>query len=189
MKYFRYLILVCVLFLIVGCSKENIGIDKINLNGKTIVLKPDDVVSVDYWNNREIYYNDEAYDSVPIFYKNIRINDSIKDIIDKLEIKSGYALINSEISTEEHDGTTNIVNIEYKDINSFDFDYLDACLIVAYQKNGFSWKMLDFDQIQSLANDDSILKDVILYKIDFNGFDDEAVDIGHVISISIEYLS
>ena len=188
MKCFKSLLLLLSFLILVGCGKNKISVDSIVIDSKEIVLEKGDFFTIDYWNGKEIYFNDTQYVDEPTLYGNLKIGDSIAEVIKKLNIKSGYALINSEIPTSEHDGTTDVIDIEFKDLKSFDFDYLDACLIVGYQKDDSSWKMLDFDQVQSLSLDENDLEDIVVYRIDFNGLEDEEVEVGKVISISIEYI-
>lgn len=187
MKKLRFLIILVLVIITSGCSNKT-GVDVIIIGKDNITLKKGDYLTYDYWNGKYIEFNDKEYDDDPIFYKDIKIGDSISDVITKMDIKSGYAIINAEVPTEEHDGTTDVIEFVYKDINSFDFDYLDAVIIVVFEKDGSNWKMIDAKTSNKVLYGE-ITGDYIMYGIDINGFDDEEyVEQYKVISINVKYI-
>jgi hypothetical protein len=86
-----------------------------------------------------------------------------------------------EVSTEEHDGTTDVVQVLYENKNSFADDFLDTMIEFGYKKTNNGWEMVKYSDID---------KADILYIIDINGFpEDELVNKNEVIMIHVENLN
>ena len=52
-----------------------------------------------------------------------------------------------EVSTEEHDGTTDVVHVLYKNKNSFADDFLDTMIEFGYKKTNSGWEMVKYSDI------------------------------------------
>lgn len=126
-----------------------------------------------------MYYNGESLYMEPVLFNGIGIGSNMDEVIEKFNIKSGYANINMEVPIPEHDGTTDIIDVVYKDKNSFEEYFLDAMIEFGYKKNITGWKMVKFTDIDDAD---------ILFNIDINGLYDEDIDKDDVISIYVEYL-
>lgn len=165
-------------------NKENREIDvtKFKIDNEVYSIKEGDSLLVDAWNEEiEVEFNDEDMDGKIELYNGISVGSTVEDVIEKFDIKSGYANLNMEVPTEEHDGTTDVVQVLYKNKNSFADDFLDTMIEFGYKKTNNGWKMVKYSDIDNAD---------ILYIIDINGFpEDELVDKNEVIMINIEYLN
>ena len=165
-------------------NKENREIDvtKFKIDNEVYSIKEGDSLLVDGWNEEiEVEFNDEDMDGKIELYNGISIGSTVEDVIEKFDIKSGYANLNMEVPTEEHDGTTDVVQVLYKNKNSFADTFLDTMIEFGYKKTNNGWKMVKYSDIDNAD---------ILYLIDINGFpEDELVDKNEVIMINIEYLN
>lgn len=181
----------CVAMFIIGNTvltfvgdKDSVEMDvtKFKLGNEVYWMNEGDTLSVDAWNEEiETEYNDEDMNGKPVLFNGIGIGSTVDEVIEKFNIKSGYANLNMEVSTEEHDGTTDVVHVLYKNKNSFADDFLDTMIEFGYKKTGDTWKMVKYSDID---------KADILYIIDINGFpEDELVNKNEVIMIHVEYLN
>lgn len=184
-KIFILIAILLFIFIISGCSKKELTLNQIQINNKVVNLKKEDVLTIDYWNDdNSITFNKKDVKKVSLF-NDLKIGDSIDDVISKMNLKSGYALINTEVPTEEGDGTTDVIDIEYIDRSSFDYEFLDALIIVGYKLENNQWIQIPFDELEELLNSNNV-EDVLIYMIDINGFDDISIEENHVIEIVIK---
>lgn len=187
------IVIIFVLICATGCnSNRELEINQIKIGNKIVNLKHGDELIIDYWNDVEINFNEEEVNKKIGLYENIKIGDSINDIINKMDLIGGYAIVNSEVPNQTEDGTTDIINRKFENEKTFDFDFLDADIIIGYKKNDDEWTKINSDELEDFLDshvvlNDNDIHDVIIYKIDINGLDDEDVAKNHVISIAINY--
>lgn len=161
---------------------------KFSIDKEEYVFSKGDNLNVNFWDEeeKEIYFNDEQIKSIPILYGGITIGSKVESVIDVFNIQPGYANINMEISTEEQDGTTDVIEFSYEDISFLKKDYLDAYITFGYKKVDGSWKMVNADDLMKLI-DSNQTEGLLVYIIDINGLDEEAVSVGEVILFDVEY--
>lgn len=167
----------------VGDNKDTLSndIEMFSLGKKEYKLIEGDTLECSAWSSNDCYLNDTKLSSYPVLFNGVTIGTDYRDVIEKFNIKSGYANLNMEVPTEEHDGTTDIIDVLYKNDDSFTDDFLDAVIEFGYEKTSEGWKMVKYSDIDNAD---------ILFRIDINGFDDhEEVDENKVIMINIEYLN
>ena len=165
-------------------DKDSVEMDvtKFKLGNEVYWMNEGDTLSVNAWNEEiEAEFNDEEMHGIPVLFNGIGIGSTVDEVIEKFDIKSGYANLNMEVPTEEHDGTTDVVHVLYKNKNSFADDFLDTMIEFGYKKTNSGWEMVKYSDID---------KADILYIIDINGFpEDELVNKNEVIMIHVEYLN
>ena len=88
-----------------------------------------------------------------------------------------------EVSSPEEDGTTDIITEIYKDEKAFEREYLDLNITFGYIKKEDKWEMVKYEELKKYIEEKN--EEVLIYQIDFNGLNDECVDIGKVISFNI----
>ena len=88
-----------------------------------------------------------------------------------------------EVSSPEGDGTTDIITEIYKDEKVFEREYLDLNIAFGYVKKDDIWEMVKYEELKKHIEEKK--EEVLIYQIDFNGLNDECVDIGKVISFNI----
>ena len=90
-----------------------------------------------------------------------------------------------EVSSPAEDGTTDIITEIYKDEKMFEREYLDLNITFGYVKKEDKWEMVKYEELKKYMKETK--EEVIIYQIDFNGLNDECVDIGKVISFNIKH--
>ena len=154
-------------------------VTKFTIGNKAYWIRKGELLSVNAWDDEiEVEYNGEYVDGNIKLFNGIEIGSTVEEVIEKFDLKSGYANINMEVPTEEHDGTTDVINVLYESEKSFGDDFLDAMLQFGYKKTSSGWKMVKFSDIESAD---------ILFYIDINGFTDEEVDENSVVMIYVQY--
>ena len=154
-------------------------VTKFKIGNEVYWIREGDTLSVDAWNEEiEAEFNDEEMHGTPVLFNGIGIGSTVDEVIEKFDIKSGYANLNMEVPTEEHDGTTDIIDVLYKDKNSFKEDFLDAMIQFGYKKKGNEWEMVKYSNIDEAD---------IIYYVDINGFIDEEIPENSVIMIYVQY--
>lgn len=162
-------------------DKDSVEMDvtKFKLGNEVYWMNEGDTLSVNAWNEEiEAEFNDEEMHGIPVLFNGIGIGSTVDEVIEKFDIKSGYANLNMEVPTEEHDGTTDIIDVLYKDRNSFKEDFLDAIIQFGYKKKGNEWEMVKYSNIDEAD---------IIYYVDINGFIDEEIPENSVIMICVQY--
>ena len=162
-------------------DKDSVEMDvtKFKLGNEVYWMNEGDTLSVNAWNEEiEAEFNDEEMHGIPVLFNGIGIDSTVDEVIEKFDIKSGYANLNMEVPTEEHDGTTDIIDVLYKDRNSFKEDFLDAIIQFGYKKKGNEWEMVKYSNIDEAD---------IIYYVDINGFIDEEIPENSVIMICVQY--
>ncbi len=172
----KIILLLCILF-ITGCV-ANIrfsDVETYKLNGKVKNIRIGDEITINHWNGKEQYLNDKEIKGKFETFNGVKIGTDKETVIKKFNLNSKNTLYNCEIDTAG-DGTTEVIDGKFNN-KIFKNDYLDCDLAFGYNyKDG---KMLDTDLIEYPP------KDSIVYHIDINGLDEEKVDVGQVILISI----
>ena len=89
-------------------------------------------------------------------------------------------MINAEVPTEEHDGTTDVIELEYTEdfFDNYDGEYLDAVIYIGFNNEEGKWVPVESEEIEDAE---------LVYGFDINGMDDSAVSAGEVIAIQIKY--
>lgn len=156
-----------------------LSVNMIEHGDKVVNLKKGDKLVVNAWNPPiEVTLNDEELENIPILYNGVTLGTNVKDVIKKFNIKSGYAVLNMEVPTEEEDGTTDIIEKNFKNYNSIPKEFLDCAIIFGYKKVNGKWKMVKGKKINDAD---------IVYYIDINGFDDGMYGINEVILFMVAY--
>lgn len=159
-------------------------LDEFRMGSKTYKLKRNEELYVNGWNELEILYNNERYNDLPTIAKSVTLTTSYKDVLKVFNIKEGYAIVNMEVSENETDDTTQIIEKVYKNKKVFKKTYLDLYLLFGYKKVNDEWTMITAKELKKLIDTD---EELLIYYIDFNGMSDEIVDKGEVISFSITH--
>ena len=160
-------------------SKSNVNI--VDLGDKVISLQKGDELTVNAWNPPvKIKLNEEKIETenTPKLYNGVTLGTNVKDVIEKFNINEGYAILNMEVSSEEHDGTTDIVEKSFENYNSIPEYFLDCVIVFGYNKVNGKWRMV---------KETNILDADIIYYIDINGFSNEMYGKNEVIMFSIKY--
>lgn len=193
-KYLRNLAIVLPVVLIVSLTlnfliygnKDEVSTDlgSAVINHKVAELKVGDRLSADVWNGEEYTFNEKKLKIEPMLYRTIRIGTDIEDVIKTFDLRPGYAKVNREIATKEHDGTTDIVDEPYKDLSFFESEsVLDAYLVFGYKKVSGKWRMITYEELEDNKAD-------IVYSIDFLGEslldDNSPVEVKQVIGFAVE---
>lgn len=158
-----------------------LSVDMVNFGNKVVSLKEGDELSVDAWNPPiDVIMNEEELKlkKVPVLYNGVTLGTHVKDVIKKFNIRSGYAILNMEVATEEQDGTTDIIQKSFENYNSIPKYFLDCYIIFGYNKIDGNWQMVEEDEISDAD---------IVYYIDINGFSDEMYEKNEVIMFMIKY--
>ena len=159
-------------------------LDEFRIGSKTYKLKRNEELYVNGWNELEILYNNERYNDLPTIAKSVTLTTSYKDVLKVFNIQEGYAIVNMEVSENETDDTTQIIEKVYKNKKVFKKTYLDLYLLFGYKKVNDEWTMITAKELKKLIDTD---EELLIYYIDFNGMSDEIVNKGEVISFSITH--
>ena len=159
-------------------------LDKFIIGKEKHTIKRNEELSVSAWNGLEILFNNKSYDELPKIANGVTIGTNYKDVLKIFDIQEGYAIANMEVSTKEHDGTTDVIEETYRNKSIFRKDYLDLYLLFGYKKVNNEWKMITAKELTKSTDTD---KELLIYYIDFNGMEDELVNKGEVIAFSITH--
>ena len=178
--------------ILTGCSNnskvEINDLQQFSSNNKIYTIKKGEELSLNAWNELEIYYsgkNKINKKKSPLIYKGVTLLTDYKDVIEIFNIKPEYAFVDMEVSSPEEDGTTDIITEIYKDEKVFEKEYLDLNITFGYIKKEDKWKMVKYKELKKHIEEKK--EEVLIYQIDFNGLNDECVDIGKVISFNIKH--
>ncbi len=165
-------------------TKSLTGLEKFTLNNKKITLKRGEELSVNGWNDLEVIYNNKIYNDTPTIYNDITLGTNYEKVLESFGIEKGYAITNREVPTKEKDGTTDIIEEEFKNKNIFKKKYLDLYLVFGYKKVNKKWTLVSAKELEKLMDTDN---ELLIFYIDFNGMEDEIVDKGEVIAFTVTY--
>ena len=159
---------------------EELSLTEVQIGKETAELKKGDEVEVDAWNEPYAAVNGKEYDEAVTVCNNIAIGSTLSQLTEAFNIREGYAMINAEVPTEEHDGTTDIIDLEYTAdfFDNYDGEYLDAVIYIGFNEEDGKWIPAESEEIQDAE---------LIYGFDINGMDDSAVGAGEVIAIQIKY--
>lgn len=161
-------------------EREELSLTKVQVGKETIELKKGDEVEADAWNEPYAAVNGKEYDETVTVCGNIAIGSTLSQLTEAFSIREGYAMINAEIPTEEHDGTTDVIELEYTEdfFDNYDGEYLDAVIYIGFNNEEGKWVPVESEKIEDAE---------LVYGFDINGMDDSAVSAGEVIAIQIKY--
>lgn len=157
-----------------------LSLTEVQIGKETIELKKGDEVEVDAWNEPYAAVNGMEYDEAVTVCNNIAIGSTLSQLTEAFNIREGYAMINAEVPTEEHDGTTDVIDLEYTAdfFDNYDGEYLDAVIYIGFNEEDGKWIPAESEEIQDAE---------LIYGFDINGMNDSAVGAGEVIAIQIKY--
>ncbi|MGN0733477.1 MAG: hypothetical protein ACI4LC_04795 [Emergencia sp.] len=157
-----------------------LSLTEVQIGKETVELKKGDEVEADAWNEPYAAVNGKEYDAAVTVCSNIAIGSTLSQLTEAFNIREGYAMINAEVPTEEHDGTTDVIDLEYSGdfFDNYDGKYLDAVIYVGFNEEDGKWIPAESEEIQDAE---------LVYGFDINGMDDSAVGVGEVIAIQIKY--
>ena len=161
-------------------EREELSLTKVQVGKETIELKKGDEVEADAWNEPYAAVNGKEYDETVTVCGNIAIGSTLSQLTEALNIREDYAMINAEVPTEEHDGTTDVIDLEYTAdfFDNYDGEYLDAVIYIGFNEEDGKWIPAESEEIQDAE---------LIYGFDINGMNDSAVGAGEVIAIQIKY--
>ena len=161
-------------------EREELSLTKVQVGKETIELKKGDEVEADAWNEPYAAVNGKEYDETVTVCGNIAIGSTLSQLTEAFSIREGYAMINAEVPTEEHDGTTDVIELEYTEdfFDNYDGEYLDAVIYIGFNNEEGKWVPVESEDIEDAE---------LVYGFDINGMDDSAVSAGEVIAIQIKY--
>lgn len=161
-------------------EREELSLTKVQVGKETVELKKGDEVEADAWNEPYAAVNGKEYDADVVLFNNIAIGSTLSQLTEAFNIREGYAMINAEVPTEEHDGTTDVIDLEYTAdfFDNYDGEYLDAVIYIGFNEEDGKWIPAESEVIQDAE---------LVYGFDINGMDDSAVGVGEVIAIQIKY--
>ena len=161
-------------------EREELSLTKVQVGKETIELKKGDEVEADAWNEPYAAVNGKEYDETVTVCGNIAIGSTLSQLTEAFSIREGYAMINAEVPTEEHDGTTDVIELEYTEdfFDNYDGEYLDAVIYIGFNNEEGKWVPVESEEIEDAE---------LVYGFDINGMDDSAVSAGEVIAIQIKY--
>lgn len=161
-------------------EREELSLTKVQVGKETIELKKGDEVEADAWNEPYAAVNGKEYDETVTVCGNIAVGSTLSQLTEAFSIREGYAMINAEVPTEEHDGTTDVIELEYTEdfFDNYDGEYLDAVIYIGFNNEGGKWVPVESEEIEDAE---------LVYGFDINGMDDSAVSAGEVIAIQIKY--
>ena len=161
-------------------EREELSLTKVQVGKETIELKKGDEVEADAWNEPYAAVNGKEYDETVTVCGNIAIGSTLSQLTEAFSIREGYAMINAEVPTEEHDGTTDVIELEYTEdfFDNYDGEYLDAVIYIGFNNEEGKWVPVESEKIEDAE---------LVYGFDINGMDDSAVSAGEVIAIQIKY--
>ena len=161
-------------------EREEPSLTKVQVGKETIELKKGDEVEADAWNEPYAAVNGKEYDETVTVCGNIAIGSTLSQLTEAFSIREGYAMINAEVPTEEHDGTTDVIELEYTEdfFDNYDGEYLDAVIYIGFNNEEGKWVPVESEEIEDAE---------LVYGFDINGMDDSAVSAGEVIAIQIKY--
>ena len=159
---------------------EELSLTEVQIGKETVELKKGDEVEADAWNEPYAAVNGKEYDADVVLFNNIAIGSTLSQLAEAFNIREGYAMINAEVPTEEHDGTTDVIDLEYTAdfFDNYDGEYLDAVIYIGFNEEDGKWIPAESEVIQDAE---------LVYGFDINGMDDSAVGVGEVIAIQIKY--
>lgn len=159
---------------------EELSLTEVQIGKETVELKKGDEVEVDAWNEPYAAVNGKEYDETVTVCGNIAIGSTLSQLTEAFSIREGYAMINAEVPTEEHDGTTDVIELEYTEdfFDNYDGEYLDAVIYIGFNNEEGKWVPVESEEIEDAE---------LVYGFDINGMDDSAVSAGEVIAIQIKY--
>lgn len=159
---------------------EELSLTKVQVGKETIELKKGDEVEADAWNEPYAAVNGKEYDETVTVCGNIAVGSTLSQLTEAFSIREGYAMINAEVPTEEHDGTTDVIELEYTEdfFDNYDGEYLDAVIYIGFNNEEGKWVPVESEKIEDAE---------LVYGFDINGMDDSAVSAGEVIAIQIKY--
>ena len=159
---------------------EEMSLTEVQIGKETVELKKGDEVEVDAWNEPYAAVNGKEYDETVTVCGNIAIGSTLSQLTEAFSIREGYAMINAEVPTEEHDGTTDVIELEYTEdfFDNYDGEYLDAVIYIGFNNEEGKWVPVESEEIEDAE---------LVYGFDINGMDDSAVSAGEVIAIQIKY--
>ena len=159
---------------------EELSLTEVQIGKETVELKKGDEVEVDAWNEPYAAVNGKEYDETVTVCGNIAIGSTLSQMTEAFSIREGYAMINAEVPTEEHDGTTDVIELEYTEdfFDNYDGEYLDAVIYIGFNNEEGKWVPVESEEIEDAE---------LVYGFDINGMDDSAVSAGEVIAIQIKY--
>lgn len=157
-----------------------LSLTEVQIGKETIELKKGDEVEADAWNEPYAAVNGKEYDETVTVCGNIAIGSTLSQLTEAFSIREGYAMINAEVPTEEHDGTTDVIELEYTEdfFDNYDGEYLDAVIYIGFNNEEGKWVPVESEEIEDAE---------LVYGFDINGMDDSAVSAGEVIAIQIKY--
>ena len=186
----KYIIMLLTTLILTSCSNnrkiEINDLQQFSSNNKIYTIKKGEELSLNAWNELEIYYsgkNKINKKKSPVIYKGVTLGTDYKDVIEVFNIKPEYTFVDMEVSSPEEDGTTDIITEIYKDEKVFEREYLDLNITFGYIKKEDKWEMVKYEELKKYIEEKK--EEVLIYQIDFNGLNDECVDIGKVISFNI----
>lgn len=161
-------------------EREELSLTKVQVGKETIELKKGDEVEADAWNEPYAAVNGKEYDETVTVCGNIAVGSTLSQLTEAFSIREGYAMINAEVPTEEHDGTTDVIELEYTEdfFDNYDGEYLDAVIYIGFNNEEGKWVPVESEKIEDAE---------LVYGFDINGMDDSAVSAGEVIAIQIKY--
>lgn len=161
-------------------EREELSLTKVQVGKETIELKKGDEVEADAWNEPYAAVNGKEYDETVTVCGNIAVGSTLSQLTEAFSIREGYAMINAEVPTEEHDGTTDVIELEYTEdfFDNYDGEYLDAVIYIGFNNEEGKWVPVESEEIEDAE---------LVYGFDINGMDDSAVSAGEVIAIQIKY--
>lgn len=188
-KTYILMIVVSILFVLalILIPKNPVNLTTIAIGNKNYTLEKGDYLYVNNWNELEVKYNDKEYKEIPVIYQGITIGSTLDEVLDVFSLKKDYANINMEVPTKEKDGTTDIINVLYKNKDSFNYNYLDVNITFGYKKINNSWEMLKYKDLEKYLEEEIVKEDILVFHIDINGMTEENVNKAEVIMFTIEY--
>ena len=160
--------------------KEDINLEfnQFMMGEKIYTLNSGDILSSSSY-KENTKYNYESFKDYVTLYNGVTIGTKFDKVVKLFDIKSGYAKLNMEVPNIEHDGTTNIVNEIFEDIDSVRSDFLDCYIIFGYKNNEGVWEMVEYSYIEDAD---------IIFGIDIDGFSASNHKKCQVSEINIEYV-
>lgn len=190
------IMLLAVILVISTCACQSAppitDVSQVQIGNETITLKAGDSLKVNFWNEKEIKFNDEDRKDVPKLLGGITVGSSVDDVINAFSIKQGYCMVDYEYDPYG-DGCTEIKKVDYSGTDFLDEqNILDANFIFGYKVDQ-DFAPMTYEEIKAYyepgATKENLIPKVILYTIDINGLAEEAVKEKQVIAFSVSYNS
>lgn len=162
-----------------GSDEETDPYITVKIGKEVIQLEQGEEFEADAWNDLYVFAKGKDYSDTPVIMGDITIGSTIEEVSQVFGLNKDNAKINAEVPTEEHDGTTDVIDVEYSD-EFFDEnnEYLDGLIAFGFNKADGQWSIVPADQIESAE---------LVYCIDINGMSDSSVQPGQVIKMSIKH--